>query len=226
MVSIPLLLGDAAELIAALRGPQWGIYRDGDPVITPANPFIQSIAGSFAGLQDIASAASAVFSIPGMPNIILPSTASTASFEFAGDSPISNYPQEQGAFQSYDKVTLPYEIKLRLANGGSTSQRQAFLATCLSIRNSLDLYDVLTPEMTFPSVNCHHIDWRREASRGATLIVVELWFQQVPVTASTSFQNTQSAAAAGPQSLGNVQSQTPSTSGGTASFSGLTNQVL
>ena len=203
---VALLIADAEDLVlGSLLAPSWGIYLNGTAVIQPANVPSSSSGGIVSSaLQAIASLASLL----GAPNIV-PVTASTVEFEYAQDWPISNYPQEQGAFQSYDKVTLPFDVKLRLASGGDSSTRQGFLNTCLAIANSFALFDVVTPELTFTSVNCTHIDWRRNAREGAELIQVDLWFQQIAVTAAVSFTNTQQPGDAATQSLGNVQPQTP-----------------
>jgi hypothetical protein len=208
MVDVPLLIADAEDLtLGTLVAPAWGIYLNGSPVIQSATIASQAALGfvsSFDSLPGVAAIAAAI----GAPNIV-PVTASTIDFEYDQDRPISNYPQEQGAFQSYDKVTLPFDVKVKLACGGSTSRRQAFISTCLGISQSLSLFDVVTPELTFQSVNCTRIGWKRNARHGVTLILIDLWFEQVPVTATTSFLNTQQPGNAGQQSIGNVQPTTP-----------------
>jgi hypothetical protein len=200
---IELITADANDLVlGALLQPPWGIYLNGAPVIQPATVLGQAVNAVLAPVAAVA----ALVGVPG----ILPVTASTVEFDFAQDWPLSNYPQEQGAFQTYDKVTLPFDVKLRLACGGSTSVRQAFLSTCLAIGNSFALFDVVTPEMTFTSVNCTHLGWPRRATDGNTLIKVDLYFLEIPVTATASFSNTQQPGGAAPQSLGPVQPVTPS----------------
>lgn len=202
MPSIPLLLADAANIVlGTLLAPQWGIYLQGVPVIQPASLLTQTFAGSLAPLQQIAS-------LLGAPSI-LPVSASTVSFEYSNDQPISTYPQEEGAFQSYNKVAMPFDVRMKLACGGPASVRQAFIDTCVAVSNSLSLFDVVTPEKVYRSCNVTRIDWRRQAQRGATLLVVELWFQQVQVASSTTFANTQQPGENGPQALGNVQPQAP-----------------
>jgi hypothetical protein len=204
MSFVDLLTSDAEDLgLDSLSpGSGWGIYLNGSPVLQPASP---------SNSSPLLSIASSLASLIGVPNLV-PATASTIDFEYGQDWPISNYPQEQGAFQSYNKVTLPFDVKVHVASGGSPSARQAFLSTCLAIANSLSLFDVVTPEMTFTSVCCSHIDWRRSADRGQTLIVVDLWFQLISVSASTGFSNTQQPGESSQQALGSVQAQQPSTS--------------
>jgi hypothetical protein len=201
-----LLVEDAANLLlGSLTAPSWGVYLNGSPVITPATPY------GGGSLISALSAVASVSSVAGSPNIS-PCIASTVEFEYAQEWPISTYPQEQGAFQAYDKVTMPFDVKLRLAGGGSVSDRQAFLQTCMAISNSFSLFDVVTPEMVFSSVNCTHINWRRTAEHGVSLISVDLWFKEIPVTASANFGNTQQPGAAGQQSNGAQQPQTTTNS--------------
>lgn len=199
---LQLLTADAADLaLSGLLAPQWGVFLDGLPVIQPATLLGQAVSNALSGVQQVAS-------LIGLPNI-LPVTASTVEFDYSQDWPISNYPQEQGAFQSYDKVTMPFDVKLRLAAGGSNAVRAAFLQTCLAMANSLNLYDVVTPELTFSSCNVTHVDWRRSATNGVTLIQVDMWFQEIPVGASASFEDTQQPGEAAPQGLGNIQPTAP-----------------
>lgn len=201
----PLLFADAIAFAGLLAPSQWGIFLEGVAVIQPATAASQVILATLAPVQQIAT-------LLGAPNII-PVTASTIDWEYAQDSPLSNYPQEEGAFQSYNKVELPFDVKVKLSSGGSLSTRQAFLTTCLAIKRSMALFDVQTPELIFPSCNCQHVDWRRSARKGVTLIEVDLWFQQIAVTSSSTFSNTQQPGNAGQKGIGVVQPQVPSPTG-------------
>lgn len=201
---VSLLTQDAAELtLSALLQPTWGVYLGGVPVLQPASIVGNLINSALAPINAIAG-------LIGVPNIV-PVTASTVEFEYAQDFPISTYTQEQGAFQSYNKVQLPFDVKLRMTSGGSLTVRQNFLNTCLAIANSTSLFDVVTPEMIFSSVNCSHISWPRSAKKGNTLITVDLYFEQINVITATNFTNTLTPVSSGQQSIGNVQPQTPNT---------------
>jgi hypothetical protein len=140
----------------------------------------------------------------------LPMAKSVASFEYKQDWTISDYPVEEGGFQSYDKVQLPFECRVRITSSGSSGDRAALLAALDQIANSLDLYDVVTPERVYTSVNVHHMDYRRTATNGVGLLVVDLWLVEVRVTATATFTNTQQPGDSGQQGVGNVQPQAPS----------------
>lgn len=196
------LIADVIAATNAFLAPSiWGVFRNGVPVIIPAirglQTFTATVTSLVAPLQSIAS-------FLGAPNV-LPVVASTIEFEYAQDWPISDYTQEQGAFQSYNKVSLPFDVKMMLAAGGPPAARQAFIDTCLGIGNSLDLFDVVTPEKVFTSCNVTHVDWRRGPRRGVSLIHIDMWFKQVNVGAAASFANTLSPTVAGQQAVGAVQ---------------------
>lgn len=132
---------------------------------------------------------------------------STVSFEFKQDFPVSDYPVEDGGFQSYDKVQLPSEIRVRVSSGGSVANRQALLTSIASVMNTTELYDVLTPEAVYLGYNFTHMDFKRDQMR-AGLLVVDLWLTEIRVTSTATFTNTQQPAEAGQQNTGNVQPQT------------------
>ena len=132
---------------------------------------------------------------------------STVAFDLRQDNPISDYPVEEGGFQSYDKVQLPTEIRLRLACGGSVTKRQTFLQTIESVMNTVDLYDIVTPEMVYLGYNFTHRDFRRKADQGNGLIIADLWLTEVRETQQATFSNTQQPSIAGQQNIGNVQPQ-------------------
>lgn len=133
----------------------------------------------------------------------------TIDFEFKQDNPISNYPVEQGGFQTYDKVQLPADIRMRFSAGGSETNRQDFLSSIDAVMNTTDLYDVVTPEVVYTSYNFTHRDFKRTSQNGVGLITVDLWLEEVRVSAPATFSNTQQPSEASQQGNGNVQAQTP-----------------
>jgi hypothetical protein len=129
--------------------------------------------------------------------------------DFKQDWPISDYPVEDGAFQSYDKVQLPFDIKVRMVSFPDQVSRQLLLAQVLAAANSLDLYDVVTPEVTFTNCNITHVDFRRQSHNGATLLILDVWFVQIRITSTSTFSNTQNPTNQGQQAGGNVTPTTP-----------------
>ena len=182
----------ATEIVSVIV-PQWGIYLNGSPVIQPSNVVTQALQS----VLPLASPLAAIF------GITLPIAASFVDMDYKQDWPVSDYPVEQGAFQSYDKVQMPFDIPVRLAFSGAAVQRQQFLSVINTMANSLNLYDVYTPEGAYTSCSVNHVEFHRDATR-VSMIVVDVWFEQIRQTSTATFQNTQSPASAGTQANGPV----------------------
>lgn len=132
---------------------------------------------------------------------------SVVSLEYKKDWHISDYPIEQGSFESYNKVRMPYEARIALTKGGSEADRNAFLAQLEALAASLDLYDLVTPEVTYVNANITHLDTRRTSTNGVSLLTVYVWFQEIRMQASSAFTQTAQPAGAQQVSGGTVQPQ-------------------
>lgn len=134
--------------------------------------------------------------------IIVPDTM--VSLEYHREWTISNYPLEQGNFESYDKVQLPFEARVRIATGGSVADRGSFISQVESIAATLELYDIVTPERVYGNVNIESFEYRRTATQGAGMIVIDLHLIEIRQVVSQSFNNTQAASGASSQGQGQV----------------------
>jgi len=125
---------------------------------------------------------------------------------------LSDYPVEKGAFQTYDKVETPFEVNIALSVGGTPDDRATFIQSADTILTSLDLYDVVTPEAVYSSVNFRRNEYDRNATKGAGLITIGFYGEQIRVTATAEFSNTKSPVSASPVNGGTVQTTSPSMS--------------
>lgn len=167
-----------------------------DTIVLLAQDLIGSIGGNFGSQWGIFLNGEQVLDYD---NVV--------SFGHRQDFPVSDYPVEDGGFQSYDKVQLPFGIRVRVSAGGSDARRQAFLSSIDAVMNTLDLYDVVTPEAVYPSCNFVHRDVERTATDGAGLITVDLHLTEIRITATATFNDTQAPPTASQQNIGNVQAQ-------------------
>jgi hypothetical protein len=126
------------------------------------------------------------------------------SMGYKQDWSISTYPVEQGGFQSYNKVDTPFNARVRFASGGSQANRQDLLDSITGIAGTLTLYDVVTPEAVYQSVNIQAFSYNRSA-QNVGLIQVDVTLLEVRVTASAQFTNTKASSGEGQQSGGTVQ---------------------
>jgi hypothetical protein len=133
------------------------------------------------------------------------------SVEYRGDSRIAKYPQEQGGFRDYNKVQMPYNARVQLACGGSDTRRAAFLSAIEAAKQSTALYTVRMPDDTFENANVVAYDYRRTSKNGVTMLVVEVYLEEVRQTVVAQFTNTKNPTASDPISVGQVQALPPST---------------
>lgn len=138
-------------------------------------------------------------------------TADTVTaFDFRQGYSISNYPVEQGSFESYNKVDSPFMVKLRFVAGGDDSNRQNLLNSVARVAKSLELFDAVTPERVYLDVNVTDYDYRRRANNGLGLLEIDVFCLEVRVRAQARFTNTKSPASAAVVDGGTVQ-PTPAT---------------
>jgi hypothetical protein len=118
---------------------------------------------------------------------------SVVSLHYKKDWRLPNYPIEQGAFQTYNKVEMPFDVIVKLAKGGPATARQEFLANIDAAAESLNLYLVRTPERDFPNCNVARLDYERTADTGRGLITVEIGLIQIRNTAVATFTSTKAS---------------------------------
>ena len=146
---------------------------------------------------------------------------SVLTFDYRQDSKVSDYPQEKGAFQSYNKVATPFDARVQLTKGGTEADRAAFLASIETAAASLDLFDVVSPEKVYRSANLERFDYRRTAQAGVGLITVDLWLTEVRETVETRFAKAKKPSGAAAISGGIVQAKTSAASVQSAVSTGL-----
>lgn len=132
--------------------------------------------------------------VGGLPAV---TAESVVSFEFKQGYRISNFPVEEGLFESYNKVQQPFDVRLRFSTGGDVSDRQALIDSAEAAIASLELMDAVTPEAVYESLNPVHMDYRRTAVAGVGLLIVDIFCEQVRATASSSFTNAQQGTGSG-----------------------------
>lgn len=163
-----------------------------------------------AGLpQTLAGPIWGIFDASGNPVI---AADTVLGVEYLNEWRISDYPQEDGAFASYNKVATPFDVRMRFACGGTQAAREAFLAQVTAAAGSLDLYNAVTPEAVYANANIVHTDYRRETRNGATLIVVDVWLQEVRQAAPAQYSQVKTPDAADSVSQGQIQATAPSQS--------------
>jgi hypothetical protein len=149
-----------------------------------------------------------IFDSSGQP-VVTPD--SFLSIEFRNEVRISDYPQEAGAFSSYNQVQMPYDARIRMVKSGTQGDRTLFLNSISDATISTDLFTVVTPEITYENAALVHYDYRREQKNGAGQIIVDIWLEEVRQSATAQYTQTQQPDGADPVQQGPVQASAPAT---------------
>lgn len=128
-----------------------------------------------------------LFSDTGVPVLV---GDSVIAVDYSKDHAISDYPTEAGGFQAYNKVARPYDARVTFAQGGTEADRADFLAQTEAACAALDLLTLVTPEVSYVRANPIRYAYRREARQGVTLLLVDVFVEEVRADAVTTFSNT------------------------------------
>ncbi len=139
---------------------------------------------------------------------------SVLAFDHKVDFAVSDHPLERGSFESFNKVAIPFDVRLIFTAGGTEARRAALLNSLRAIAGDLNLYDAVTPETVYRDVNIVHLDYRRTAQAGAGLLIVAVWCQEIRQTSPStggSGSSTATPSGAGQENGGTVQPASPGT---------------
>jgi hypothetical protein len=141
---------------------------------------------------------------------------SVLSLEWHGEERISDYPVQNGQFVSYNKVKVPFDLRMvmtcqglnyvqdalkpvtqlldqALSNVGlafgQPMGRDAFLRQLDAMLNSTDLYDVITPDKVYSNVNLVAYNHAKKNDEGGTLIIAELMFREVRESGNAQYSS-------------------------------------
>lgn len=156
-------------------------------------------------------------------------------YGFSNNSLVPQYPQENGAFQSYNKVDTPFNLRIRVAKGGSTTDVAAFIDAAESLvkASNLNLYSVITPERTYNSVTVVKVTHDHKPDSGANMVTMDIEFLEIRNSATAQYTNTASPTSSGSfsstynqansdkKSTGTVQAVTPTDTQSKAANTGL-----
>lgn len=132
-------------------------------------------------------------------------TADTvATFNYKQEWSIADYPVEEGAFATYDKVQIPFDVRFRFVAGGSEANRANLLNSVdAAASDKTTLFDAVTPEKVYPSITISHYDYSRTSVNGVGMIQVDVWCFNVVVLGGNNFSSI-SPSAANPSNDGTV----------------------
>jgi hypothetical protein len=132
------------------------------------------------------------------------------AFDNRAEWRLLDYPVQDGAFASYNKVIVPYTLSVRMTKAGSVADRENFLSTLDAAASSFNLYTLVTPERSYTNLNIERYEVTRRGASGAYFLTeVDVFFRQIRQingVYSSSIVNT--ANAKPPSALPNVNNGT------------------
>jgi hypothetical protein len=182
----------ATDAILSMRSI---LQPSGIPILADSGPEVQADIAQQWGLYDQS----------GLPAVIVDNIQ---SLEVALEAQISDFPVENGGFASYNKVIRPFDVRLAMTKGGSVEDRQAFVQQVQDAWQSLDLFNVITPEVVYLDVNVVAVRRLVESDRGVGLMMLDVSLRKVRQTGRLAFTSTAQPASAGVSNNGAVQTQT------------------
>lgn len=141
--------------------------------------------------------------------VVVPDTMEVFDYDY--EERLSDYPIEQGGFNTYNKVRVPRTIKVDIACGGRNliqegeqaiddlinsalgthfsqgMSRTQFLAALDLMVGSLDLFTIITPDAAYTSFNAMSVRYNRSQRSGAGVIRASLVFREVIIAAAPSY---------------------------------------
>lgn len=187
----PVLRDTAVQAVADINGAINRLFSD--------NPLVQTVPQDAVwGIFD-----TDFYPLCDWDNII--------AVDFLKEAKVCTYPLQGGAFEAYNKVQSPFDVRVTLSKGGDASGRTAFMQTLQTAASALTRYQVITPEITYENLTVQHVDYRRESRAGASLITADVWLIEIRETVTTKFTKTKTPAGAATVDNGTVAAQTPTT---------------
>lgn len=167
----------------------------GVPLLADSGPEVQADIAQQWGLYDQS----------GLPAVL---ADNVQSLEVALEAQISDFPVENGGFASYNKVIRPFDVRIAMTRGGSVEDRQAFAQQVQEAWQSLELFNVVTPEVVYLDVNVVGVRRLVESDRGVGLMMLDVSLRKVRQTGRLAFTSTAEPASAGVNNNGAIQTQT------------------
>ena len=178
--------------------------------VVPAEPSAQLLLGSPVVVSK--EVPPKVWGIFSSTNKLLLEPDNIVSVKDVEKSKVSNFPVEENAFASYNKVQEPFDVKVMMTKGGTSKEIEDFISTVRILKKRTSkLVSIVTPEDVFLSATLEAFDYSREAGKGQNLVHVLCQFVEVrqvsPKYAAATLPRTKvkSATAASKKDTGHVQ---------------------
>jgi len=107
---------------------------------------------------------------------------SWGEFNAKYETQLSDYPQEYGAYQPYNKVRRPIEVTVQLIKTGSDLARFAWLAAIQQqeANNPQQLYTLISPQLIATDYSLSGLSYETRQDRGSNKLFLNIRFTEIP----------------------------------------------
>lgn len=128
------------------------------------------------------------------------------------ESKVLTSPIEKSSFAAYNKVETPLDVVITGASQQDGAAQSAILDTLNKLVSGAELVDIVTPTAVYLKMTLESYSYKRTATDGASLLVVELHAIEVREVETTRVTKTKRASSAKTQKTGQTQTKKPSNS--------------
>jgi len=138
--------------------------------------------------------------------------SSWGEFSAKYETQLSDYPQEAGAYQPYNKVKRPIEVNVTLTKTGSDLARFAWLAAIQQTEAAFpqQLYTIISPQLIATDYTLSGLAYETRPDKGSNILYLNLRFTQIPQIPSSlgTYTNVLEAKSGPVQQLGSLYTNT------------------
>lgn len=128
------------------------------------------------------------------------------------ESKVLTSPIEKSSFAAYNKVETPLDVVITGASQQDGAAQSAILDALNKLVSGAELVDIVTPTAVYLKMTLESYSYKRTATDGASLLVVELHAIEVREVETTRVTKTKRASSAKTQKAGQTQTKKPSNS--------------
>lgn len=128
------------------------------------------------------------------------------------ESKVLTSPIEKSSFAAYNKVKTPLDVVITGASQQDGAAQSAILDALNKLVSGAELVDIVTPTAIYLKMTLESYSYKRTATDGASLLVVELHAIEVREVETTRVTKTKRASSAKTQKTGQTQTKKPSNS--------------
>lgn len=177
-------------------------------VIAPVVAGVAMMTRDGDGIAGSANEKWGIFTPEGAPVLL---ADAISAIDINGEAQAADYPLEGGGFESYNKVSTPFAVRVEMVKSGDKDSRIKYLETLESMRNSTDLFSVVMPDRTFSNVTLTRYEIMRSSELGPQALRVAVSLEEIRVQARIRYLNDRSPNGLATESGGSVQTRPPAT---------------